>query len=198
MTRILAVLIAVGLVLAPAAVAKGPHVIMTTGESVEPGKPWEATLEFNEFRHVRHPVMLAGRNGRQVTAKVTRVDAGMDGAVAYKTRLTVPTAGRWRLVVASGTRSFRFHSIEAGSGEVPQDYVSFPTGSEAARDGGGGVYITTGQNPEAPDTALPPEVIKIADAESGDGGGAPVWLFPLLGVVLAGAGVAAVTRRGSR
>ena len=93
MTRILAVLLVAFLVLAPAAAAKGPHVIMTTGpEAVEPGTPWEATLEFNEFRHVRRPVMTASRGDRRVTARIASVPASMEGATGFKTRMVFPTA----------------------------------------------------------------------------------------------------------
>ena len=48
MTRKLLVLLVAGLVLAPAASAKGPHAVLTSGpEAVEAARPWEATIEFN-------------------------------------------------------------------------------------------------------------------------------------------------------
>jgi hypothetical protein len=80
--------------------------------------------------------------------------------------------------------------------------VAFPLGSEAAREGAGGVYTTD----EAPmdttgDGVLPPETIDYADvapADKSDDGGIGPWILPLLGVALAGAGVAAITRRGLR
>ena len=198
MRRILVVLLAAFLLLAPAALAKGPNVIMTTGVAAEPGKPWEATLEFNEFRRVQAPVMTGVQGERRVTAKVTRAPASMDGATGYKTRLVFPSAGRWRILVVSGQRSFRFQTIRVGSGEVPQDYVAFPKGSMAARQGAGGTYITEeGPADSGPGTALEPEVITYADAQGDDedGGGPEPWLFPLVGVVLAGAGVATLRRR---
>jgi len=65
-------------------------------------------------------------------------------------------------------------ALSVGTGEPPKDYVAFPVGSEAAHQGGGGELVTDG------------------------GDGVPVWLFPLLGVALAGVGAAAASRRGSR
>lgn len=199
MTRILVVLLAAFLLLAPAAAAKGPHVIMTTGDAAQVGRPWEATLEFNEFAHVARPVMSATRGERTVTAAATPGSTGMEGAIAFRTRLTLPAAGRWRLLVVSGKRSFKFPAIDVGSGDVPQDYVAFPQGSLAAEEGGGGVYLR--EEPPAgtgADTALPPEVISYADLhpdEADDGGGPDLWLFPLVGVMLAGAGVVTLRRR---
>lgn len=200
MTRILVVLLAAFLLLAPAAMAKGPNVIMTTGEAAEPGKPWEATLEFNEFRRVQPPVMTGVQGERRVTAKVTPVPASIDGATGYKARLVFPSAGRWRILVVSGKRSFKFQTIKVGSGEVPQDYVAFPEGSMAAKQGAGGVYLKEeGPDGSGEGTALEPEVITYADAQGNDdddgGGGPEPWLFPLVGVVLAGAGVATLRRR---
>jgi hypothetical protein len=201
MARILVVLPVVFLILAPAAAAKGPHVIMTTGpEAVEPGKPWEATLEFNEFRHVQRPVMTAIRGDLRLTARMTSVPASMDGAVGFKTRIVFPTAGRWRLTMISGKRRFAFAAIRVGSGVVPQDYVAFPRGSYAARRSAGGVYLSDPPVGAGGDTSLPPEVVTAADAAPGDDGdgGLPLWPLPLAGAVLAGAGAAVVRRRGSR
>jgi LPXTG-motif cell wall-anchored protein len=48
------------------------------------------------------------------------------------------------------------------------------------------------------DTALPAEVITYADLhpeEDDGGGGVELWMFPLAGVVLAGAGVLTLRRR---
>jgi hypothetical protein len=110
--------------------------------------------------------------------------------------MVFPTEGRWKLMLIAGERRFRFPALDVG-GAAPPDYVSFPVGSAAARDGAGGVYM----EPEPVDTsgeggALPPEVLNIAeDAEpAGDGGVAMWWLFPAVGVVLAGAGIAMRTR----
>ena len=201
MTRTLVVLLAVGLVLAPAAVAKGPHAILTSGpDAVEPGKPWVATVELNEFRTAPRPVLIARRGDRTVRADVDRAAASMAGARAFKVTTVFPADGRWKLMLVAGKRRMRFPAVNVGSGEVPQDYVAFPIGSMAARQGGGGVYmeqepVGTGQ----PDPR-PPEVFIVADEDSADdaGGGIGLWLLPVVGVVLAGAGFATVRRRGSR
>jgi hypothetical protein len=205
MTRTLVVLLVVGLVLAPAAVAKGPHAVLTSGpDAAVPGKAWIATVELNEFRRVPRPSLIATRNDRrvraQVRADVRKTASSIAGGTAFKLTTVFPHGGRWKLMLVAGKRRFPFPAISVGSGEVPQDYVSFPIGSEAARQGGGGVYM----EPEPVDASgrdsLPPEVYNIADAESGEdgGGGVGPWLFPLLGVVLAGAGIATIRRRGSR
>jgi hypothetical protein len=201
MTRTLVVLLAVGLVLAPAAVAKGPHAILTSGpDAVEPGRPWVASVELNEFRTAPRPVLIARRGDRTVSAGVDRPAASMAGARAFKVTTVFPVDGRWQLTLVAGNRRMRFPAVNVGSGEVPQDYVAFPIGSEAARQGGGGVYmeqepVGTGQ----PDPR-PPEVFMVADEDSaGDAGsGIGLWLLPVVGVVLAGAGFATVRRRGSR
>lgn len=201
MTRTLVVLLAVGLVLAPAAVAKGPHAILTSGpDAVEPGKPWVATIELNEFRTAPRPVLIARRGDRTVRAGVNRAAASMAGARAFKVTTVFPAEGRWKLTLVAGNRRMRFPAVNVGSGDVPQDYVAFPIGSEAARQGGGGVYmeqepVGTGQ----PDPR-PPEVFMVAAEESADdaGSGVGIWLLPVVGVVLAGAGFATVRRRGSR
>jgi hypothetical protein len=203
MTRILVVLLAVGLVLAPAAVAKGPHAILTSGpEGVEAGKPWVATIELNEFRSAPRPALIARRGGRTVTADVAGADSSIDGATAFKVTTVFPAEGRWKLTLVAGNRRMRFPAVNVGSGQAPQDYVAFPIGSMAARQGGGGVYM----EPEPVDTSgngvRPPEVIEVAGADTADdgGGGGFVgpWLLPIVGVVLAGAGIATFRRRGSR
>jgi hypothetical protein len=201
MTRTLVVLLAVGLVLAPAAVAKGPHAILTSGpDAVEPGKPWVATVELNEFRTAPRPVLIARRGDRTVRAGVERAAASMAGARAFKATTVFPSDGRWKVTLVAGNRRMRFPAVNVGSGEVPQDYVAFPIGSEAARQGAGGVYmepepVGTGQ----PDPR-PPEVYIVADEDSAEDGGSGIglWLLPVVGVVLAGAGFATIRRRGSR
>jgi hypothetical protein len=201
MTRTLVVLLAVGLVLAPAAVAKGPHAILTSGpDAVEPGKPWVATVELNEFRSAPRPVLIARRGDRTVRAGVERATASMAGARAFKVTTVFPSDGRWKVTLVAGNRRMRFPAVNVGSGEVPQDYVAFPIGSEAARQGAGGVYmepepVGTGQ----PDPR-PPEVYVVADEDSAEDGGSGIglWLLPVVGVVLAGAGFATIRRRGSR
>jgi hypothetical protein len=199
MTRILVVLLVAGLVLAPAAVAKGPHAILTSGsEPVEAGVPWEATIELNEFADAPEPSLIATRADGHVDAQARKVGASMPGALGFKMTMVFPREGRWKLMLIAGKRRFNFPAVGVGSRQAPQDYVSFPVGSEAARQGGGGVYM----DPEpaatgGDDGVLPPEVFNIAeDAETDeDDGLATWWLFPLVGVVLAGAGIALRVRR---
>jgi hypothetical protein len=201
MTRILVVLLVTGLVLAPAAVAKGPHAIMTSGaEAVEAGVPWEATIELNEFAGTPNPLFIAVRPDGHVDATLRKAQAGMPGALGFKATMVFPREGRWKLMLIAGRRRFNFPALDVG-GAAPLDYVSFPVGSAAARQGAGGVYTA----PEPVDTSrggvLPPEVINIAEEaesnqESDDEDGlATWWLFPAVGVVLAGAGIAMRVRR---
>jgi hypothetical protein len=189
MTRPLVVLLAAGLVLAPVASAKGPHAVITSGpEGLLPGKPWIATLELNEFRRPPHPVVFATRGERRVTARVRAVDTSMVGAAGFRLRMVLPTEGRWRLAVVAGKRRFAFPALAVGSGAAPQDYVAFPAGSEAARQGAGGTWS---QGPEADasarGTVLPPEVVSAPQPPEDDNGLA-LWI-PALGLALAGAGV---------
>jgi hypothetical protein len=198
MTRILVVLLALGLALAPAAGAKGPHAILTSGpEAVKAGAAWEATVELNEFRATPNPSLIAIRPDGHVDAKLRKVPASTAGALGFRSTMVFPTEGSWKLLLIAGKRRFRFPALDVGGGAAPQDYVSFAVGSAAARDGAGGVYT----EPEPVDTsggggALPPEVLNIAeDAEpAGDDGVAMWWLFPAVGVVLAGAGIALRSR----
>jgi hypothetical protein len=198
MTRILALLLVAGLVLVPAAAAKGPHAILDPSpEAATPGKPWEATIQLYEFRRAQRPVLTATKGDRHVTASVRRAPAAMDEA-RFEASAVFPSAGRWRLTMVSGKRSFSFPAISVGSGTVMQDYVAFPVGSEAARQGANGVYVKEEGPGPGEGTSLEPEVISLWDKdddEAGGGTGLGVWLFPLLGVVIAGAGVAAVRRR---
>lgn len=201
MTRILVVLLAAALVLAPAAAAKGPHAILTSGpDALEPGKPWVATVELYEFRRAPRPVLIARRGYRTVTARVASAAASMADARAFKVTTVFPAEGRWKLTLVAGKRHMRFPAVNVGSDEVPEDYVAFPIGSMAARQGGGGVYMEPEQVDTSGDGVLPPEVTVIAGADTADDGGDVVglWLLPVVGVVLAGAGIAAVRRRGSR
>jgi hypothetical protein len=82
-----------------------------------------------------------------------------------------------------------------GSGEAPQDYVAFPKGSAAARQGAGGVWAQ-GPDPDAGGrgTPLPPETISLAEQPDEDSGGLPLWI-PAVGLALAGAGVFMGRRR---
>ena len=190
MTRKLILLLAVGLVLAPAAEAKGPHAVITTGpDAVEAGKPWSATLALNEFRRTPHPVMLATRAGREVTALLRPTPAGMPGAHEFEVRMVFPSDGRWRLAVTAANRHFAFPAIAVGGADAPQDWVAFPVGSEAARQGAGGVW-NEGPETDASGraTPLPPEVVSAAEPADDDNGGLALWI-PALGLALAGAGV---------
>jgi len=200
MARKLVVLLVAGLVIAPAASAKGPHAVLTSGpEAVEAGRAWVATVELNEFPRRPHPQAVAMRGERRVTGQLRQVSASMPGAAGFKLRMVFPTEGRWRLAVTAEKRRFAFPAIAVGSGTAPQDYVAFPKGSAAARQGAGGVWT---QGPDADaggrGTPLPPETVSIAEPPDG-GGGLPLWI-PAVGLALAGAGVlgvrSGVGRRG--
>jgi hypothetical protein len=176
------------LVLAPAAAAKGPHAILSSGpEGVEAGEPWDVTLELMETKAPGRPTLMARRGDRIVAARGRRVWA--DGfAARYRLEMVLPAEGRWRLAVVDGKRRFAFPAVAVGSGSPPRDYVAFPNGSLAKREGGGGAY-------DAPETSvahgepLPPEVVSIAATEPEDGDGFPLWMIlPAAGLVLAGAG----------
>ena len=195
MKRALFVLLLAGLVFAPAAVAKGPHAILTTPrETVEAGKPWVVTVELNEFRHPPMPAMIARDRSRTIGAEVKKVPASMDGAAGFKFTMVFPHEGPWKLQLFAGKRRFAFPAIQVGGAAMPQDYVAFPLGSEAAREGAGGVYITD-EAPVAPAEAGGQTPISDQGQKEGSD---PFWILLLLGVLLAGAGVAAVTLRGSR
>jgi hypothetical protein len=203
MTRIVVALLAIGLAIAPAAAAKGPHAILTSGpDALEPGTPWEATVELNEFRHAVHPRMIARQGDRTISAEVEKAASSIIGARAFKVTTVFPADGRWKLTLIAGQRRMRFPAVNVGSGEVPQDYVAFPVGSEADRAGGGGVYMEpepAGQAADGENGVRAPEVFKAYTAEGDDDATLRAWwLFPVAGVVLAGAGIATVRRRGSR
>jgi hypothetical protein len=187
MARRLAILLAVGLVLAPTAEAKGPHAVLTSGpEAVRPGEAWIATLELNEFSRPPQPVVVASRGDRHVTARLRPVPASTPGAVGFKLRIVFPSEGRWRLAVVAAKRRFSFPAVAVGGGAAPQDYVAFPKGSDAARQGAGGVWS---QGPETDSesrgTPLPPEVVTAPEPPHDDG--IALWI-PALGLALAGAG----------
>jgi hypothetical protein len=199
MNRVLVVLLLAGLALAPAAVAKGPHAILTTGpEGIEVGRPWESTIELNELRGTPRPSFVAIRRDGHVDAELRPVPASMRGALGFKATMIFPAEGRWRLMVIAGRRRFKFPAVHVGNGRAPQDYVSFAVGSYAARMDAGDVYM----EPERVDTtgtgALPPEVFNMAgEASPAPGDDIAVWwLLPVVGVMLAGAGLA--TLRGRR
>jgi hypothetical protein len=159
--------------------------------------PWESTIELNEFAGTPQPALIAMRAGRHVDAKVRKVPASMQGALGFKMTMVFPADGRWRLRLIAAGRRFRFPPVAVGGGEVPQDNVAFPIGSAAARQGGGGIYTEQEPVDTGGGDSLPPEIFNLAeDSESdGESGLATWWLFPLVGVVLAGAGIALRARR---
>ena len=190
MKRWLLVLLVAGLVFAPAAFAKGPHAILTTPrETVEPGKPWQFTVELNEFRHPPVPAMIGTDRSRTVGAEVEKVPASITGAAGFRFTMVFPREGRWQLQLFAGKRRFAFPSIQVGGAAMPQDYVAFPIGSQM--EGVGGDLAGRGQTPKSDRSQE-----KGSDPSRKEGG-IGAWVLPLLGVVLAGAGVAAVRRRGS-
>ena len=189
MARKLVVLLVAGLVIAPAASAKGPHAVLTSGpEAVEAGKAWVSTVELNEFPRRPHPHAVATQGNRRVAGQLRRIPASMPGADGFKLRMVFPTEGRWRLAVSAEGRRFAFPAIAVGSGEAPQDYVAFAKGSAAARQGAGGVW-TQGPDPDATGrgTPLPPETVSVAEPPDDDSDGLSLWI-PAVGVALAGAG----------
>jgi hypothetical protein len=192
MKRTLLVLLAAGLAVAPAAAAKGPHVILTTPrEFVQPGKPWLFTVELNEFRGAPRPAMTGRLGPRTVGAHLEKTPSSIDGATAYRVAMIFPKQGHWELRLYAGKHRFAFPAVDVGGAWMPQDYVAFPVGS--GMEGEGGDF--------SPNQAAGGEETGPADppvAKTEGDGGMGAWVLPLLGVALAGAGVAAVTRRGSR
>lgn len=190
MRRTLGSLLIVGLVLASAASAKGPHALLSSGnERIEPGRPWHAVVEFIEFgQRVRHPVLI-GRNGdRRIAVRGSR------GGAKYGFRVVFPAAGPWRLTLIEAGRRFVFPAVSVGTGDPLPDYVSFPKGSTAERQGAGGVYYDSAEpSGSGRDTPLPPETFSLAEPSTG--GDFPFWVLPAAGVVLAGAGIATMRAR---
>jgi hypothetical protein len=138
---------------------------------------------------------MIGRNrGRTVGATVEKTPSSIEGAAGFRFTMIFPREGRWRLRMFAGKRRFAFPAVHVGGTQVPQDYLAFAVGSGMTGQGGSlsPNDVPGGQTPTVP--ADPP----VAASEASDGGGIGPWILPLLGVALAGAGVAAVTRRGSR
>jgi hypothetical protein len=190
MARKLVVLLVAGLAIAPAASAKGPHAVLSSGpDAVEAGRAWVATVEFNEFPRRPHPRAVAIQGNRRVAGELRPVPASMPGAAGFKLRMVFPTDGRWRLAVTADKRRFAFPALAVGSGDAPQDYVAFAEGSAAARQGAGGAW-TQGPDadPSGRGTPLPPETVSVAEPPDDHTGGLPLWI-PAVGVALAGAGV---------
>lgn len=190
MKRALALMSVIGLVLVPSAAAKGPHAVLSFGsEPVEAGRPWDVTLQLMETRGAARPVLMARQDDRLVAAR-GRVIGSDDFMTRYRIRTELPADGPWRLAVVDRKRRFEFPAVRVGSGEVPQDYVAFPKGSMADRQGGAGPYDAPDPVP-ASGEPLPPETVDIAadePAAGDDGGGSAIWILPVAGLVLAGAG----------
>ncbi|MEA2408432.1 MAG: hypothetical protein QOE69_2551 [Thermoleophilaceae bacterium] len=190
MKRILLVLVAGSLVLAPPAFAKGPYAVLWSDEEpIEPGQPWVTVAELNELDVGAAPKLVAVKGDRRVPAQMRRLPDD-----TFKTTLVFPAAGRWRLLLNAGGRSLWFKGIRVGTGLPPKDYLAFPAGTDAAKHGAtfihmdhGGVGGGVGGGGDD-------------DDDGGDGGrGGVPWILPLAGLVLAGAGVAIRLRpRGRR
>ena len=202
MRRSLAVLLLAGLVAAPAAAAKGPHAVLSPGtEPIEPGRAWVGSVTFVEFRsgHARslRPAVVARNGGTQVYARLRSAGAGQFGR-EYRLRLVFPRAGRWRITAVDGSRAdrrFVFPALQVGgpNARPTSDFVAFPKGSRAEREGAGGTWSA---RPEPAGsgrvTPLPPKVISFA--EPNPDSGTPFWI-PAAGLALAGVGLIAVRRR---
>jgi MYXO-CTERM domain-containing protein len=202
MRRSLAVLLLAGLFLAPAAVAKGPHAVLSPGtEPIEPGRAWVGSVTFVEFGsgHARslRPAVVARDGGTQVSAPLRSAGAGQFGR-EYQLRLVFPRAGRWKITVVDGTRAdrrFVFPALQVGGANArpTSDFVAFPKGSRAEREGAGGTYSVTSEPPgSGRNTPLPPKVISFAEPNPDTG--TPFWI-PAAGLALAGLGLLAVRRR---
>jgi MYXO-CTERM domain-containing protein len=202
MRRALVVLLLTGLLVAPSASAKGPHAILAPGsDRIEPGQPWVVSVTFVEFRSavVRglRPEVAARNGGERVSASLRRAGDGQFGR-EYRARMVLPRAGRWRITVLDGTkasRRFVFPALEVGGpGARPtREFVAFPEGSRAEREGAGGPYQAAPEPAGSGRTSqLPPKVISFA--EPADDGGTSLWI-PAAGVALVGLGLIAVRRR---
>jgi hypothetical protein len=205
MTRIVfASLLAAVVTLAPAAVAKGPHAVVSSGpEGIDPGKPWVTMLELVEYgpreaASARPTVVL--RSGSDRFAVRPRRRVGPEAR--YRLRVVFPRAGRWSYTVFDGTpanRRFRFPTARIGAtaDRVRRGFVAFPQGSPAEAQGAGGPVLGD-PRPAAPepDGALPPEVV-LPPADDADRGGLALWI-PLAGLAIAGLGTVTALRRRRR
>lgn len=193
MKLIVVVLLFAGLALAPDASAKGPHAVLSSdAAAVAAGKPWNVTIEMMETRARRPPTLLARRQDRLIATR-GRLVASDGVTTRYRMRVVLPSDGRWRVTLVDGKRHFKFPSVAVGSGQRPLDYVAFPLGSRAHRQGGGGTWIEPDVPAGGSAEPLEPEVVQIADADSGDDdqSGIPFWMLPVAGLVVAGAGAGA-------
>ena len=192
MTRVLAVLLTAGLLLAGTAQAKGPHAILTPrGDPAEAGRPWKVTLELMEFGRASKVSLIARQGKRQAVAALRPARTDFDEVRRYDVRLTFPSEGRWALLALSGKRRFNFEAVRVGSGRVPPPYVAFAVGSRAEREGAGGVYHSSGDPvPGDGGRSLPAREFSVAAEDGEDGGGGlALWILPAAGIVLVGAGV---------
>jgi MYXO-CTERM domain-containing protein len=202
MRRSLVVLLLAGLVAAPTATAKGPHAVLSPGtEPIEPGRAWIGNVTLREFGsgHARspRPAVVARNGGTQVSAPLRSAGAAQFGR-EYRLRLVFPRAGRWKITVVDGTRAdrrFVFPALQVGgpNARPTSDFVAFPKGSRAEREGAGGTYSSEPE-PAASGrgTPLPPKVISFAEPNPNPG--TPFWI-PAAGLALAGLGLIAVRRR---
>jgi MYXO-CTERM domain-containing protein len=202
MTRALAVLVLAGLVVAPTAVAKGPHAILSPGtEPIFPGRAWVGSVTFVEFgpgyaRKAR-PAVVARKGDARVSVPLRSAGAGQFGQ-EYRVRLVFPRAGRWRITVVDGTRAdrrFVFPPLHVGGANArpTSDFVAFPKGSRAERAGGGGTYGAPSEPAgSGRSTPLPPKVISFAEPDPDSG--TRFWI-PAAGLALVGLGLIAVRRR---
>jgi MYXO-CTERM domain-containing protein len=203
MRRALAVLLLAGLAIAPAAAAKGPHAILSPGtDPIEPGDAWDASVTFVEFgaRHARtaRPSLVANSGHARLSAPLMLARAGGFGQ-EYRGRLVFPSEGRWRITVLDGSKRERrivFPKLQVGgpNARPTSDFVAFPKGSRAEREGAGGSYAPPSEPAgSGRTTPLPPKVISVAKPQ-GDDDGTALWV-PAAGLALAGVGLIAVRRR---
>jgi hypothetical protein len=190
MRHSLVILLIAGLVVAPAAGAKGPHAVLSSeDERIEPGRPWHALVELIEFgQRPPQPVLIVRNGERRIAVRGSR------GGVRFGFKVVFPAAGRWRLTLVDGRRRFVFPAVSVGAGNAPPDYVAFPQGSMAERQGAGGVYYQAAEpSGSGRDTPLPPETVSLTEPSTG--GGFPFWVLAPAGIVLAGAGIATIRAR---
>src|SRR5688572_29138690 len=99
MKRTLVLFALIALAVAPAAVAKGPHAILSSGsEAVEAGQPWDVTLELMETKGAARPTLMARHEDRLIAVRGRL--ASSDGFMSrYELVVEFPVEGRWRLTV---------------------------------------------------------------------------------------------------
>ena len=191
MKRVLVVLLTAGLLLASSAQAKGPHAILTPGdEPAEAGRPWRVTLELMEFGRASKVALVARQGEAETVARLGPARTDFQDVRRYDVTLTFPSEGRWTLLALSGKRRFNFQAVRVGGGRVPPAWVAFAVGSRAEREGAGGVYYSSADPvPGDGGRSLPPREFTVAAKQDEQDGGLPLWIIPLAGVALVGAGV---------